>query len=251
METVYCSSWSAKKICDGWVQRMHHAKFPWLFSISHNITFWWLLVTLAFSPKVALGWAAGLDLSCDLPGLDLKHSKRKEKALLYDQKSIFPSFHVAARAAPSQMWTDEVRNMRNISHRPVSESFCSSKQSRKWAKILSASVFSPQHLFQERTRLIWGSTPSPSLPQKGQAPSPLSPTAAVTHQPAKNLGHPHGARPAHDQVGHPPGVSDWGEPAGQEEPAGAVRQLHPHPDLPAPHLHHRPAEQLRSSRHLG
>lgn len=65
---------------------------------------------------------------------------------------------------------------------------------------------------------------------------------------SQNLSRLHGARPAHDQVGHPPSVPDRGEPAGQEEPAGALRQLHAHPDLPAPHLHHRPAEQLRSSR---
>lgn len=57
----------------------------------------------------------------------------------------------------------------------------------------------------------------------------------------------HGARSAHDQIGHSPSVSDRGEPAGQEEPAGALRQLHPHPHLPASHLHHRPAEQLRDT----
>lgn len=58
----------------------------------------------------------------------------------------------------------------------------------------------------------------------------------------------HGEGPTHDQVGHPPGLPDRGQPAGQEEPAGALCQLHPHPHLPASHLHHRPAEQLRKRR---
>lgn len=56
-------------------------------------------------------------------GFEAQCKERKGVALR--PKEHFPSFHVAARAAPSQMWTDEVRN---ILHRPVSESFCSSKQ---------------------------------------------------------------------------------------------------------------------------
>lgn len=63
------------------------------------------------------------------------------------------------------------------------------------------------------------------------------------HLPKSNLSH--GEGPTHDQVGHSPGVPDRGEPPGQEEPAGALCKLHPHPHLPAAHLHHRPAEQLR------
>lgn len=59
---------------------------------------------------------------------------------------------------------------------------------------------------------------------------------------SQNLSHLHGACSAHDQVGHPPSISDWGESAGQEKPAGALRQLHPHPDLPASDLHNCPAE---------
>lgn len=67
--------------------------------------------------------------------------------------------------------------------------------------------------------------------------------ARKSSEPKSNLSH--GEGPAHDQVGHSPGVPDRGEPPGKEEPAGALCQLHPHPNLSAAHLHHRPAEQLR------
>lgn len=78
-------------------------------------------------------------------------------------------------------------------------------------------------------------------------PSSLTWTPSPPNRADQTVTGLHGARSAHDQIGHSPSVSDRGEPAGQEEPAGAVRQLHPHPHLPASHLHHRPAEQLRDT----
>lgn len=121
------------------------------------------------------------------------------------------------------------------------------KTSSKRAKVTSPSVFYPQQFFcSVKERTGWSEVNSFFLFFLKKAKLYLHPRRDPPA--SRNLGHLHGARPAHDQVGHPPSVSDWGDPAGQEEPAGAVRQLHPHPDLPAAHLHHRPAEQLRSSR---
>lgn len=102
----------------GWVQRMHNVK---------------------------------CDLSCDLPGLDLKHNKRKEKVLLYDQKSIFPRF----------MWLQELHLHKCGQMKcgicgifyivPCPGVFAHqsnvAQTGRKWAKIISASLFYPQHLF--------------------------------------------------------------------------------------------------------
>lgn len=115
------------------------------------------------------------------------------------------------------------------------------------AKVMSPSLSSALllHLQGENQVNSISSSSSPRPPAKlkpSLLPSCSEPPAS------QNLSRLHGARPAHDQVGHPPSVPDRGEPADQEEPAGALRQLHPHPDLPAPHLHHRPAEQLRSRR---
>lgn len=107
-------------------------------------------------------------------------------------------------------------------------------ESSKTSNSLMCCLSSPTSLSLklEKTRDPTTSFCSAPAPSDQNITSPLSPT--------------HGARSAYDQVGHPPSLSDRGEPPSQEEPAGAVRQLHPHPHLPTPHLHHRPAEQLRA-----
>lgn len=51
----------------------------------------------------------------------------------------------------------------------------------------------------------------------------------------------YGEGTTHDPCGHQEGVHHGGSPAGQAEPAEPLRQLLPHPHLPAAHLHHRVA----------
>lgn len=48
----------------------------------------------------------------------------------------------------------------------------------------------------------------------------------------------HGESAAHDAGGHAAGVQHGASPAGQAKHAGSLRQLLPHPHLPASHLHH-------------
>lgn len=66
------------------------------------------------------------------------------------------------------------------------------------------------------------------------SPPHLSPLSALI--PPTLLRNGEGA--AHHTGGHSAGVHHGGSPAGQAKHAGALRQLLPHPHLPAAHLHH-------------
>lgn len=64
--------------------------------------------------------------------------------------------------------------------------------------------------------------------------------AALSLAPSNPAGsREHGEGAAHDPLGHPEGLNHRGQPAGQAENAGALRQFLPHSHLPTAHVHHR------------